>query len=71
MRWYFAVATGILVGIGFQVGTGQRVLPTGDESSALTFQGPLMISTCLFATLGVLDDRAETGIVAPGPGTAP
>jgi hypothetical protein len=51
MRWYFAAATGILVGIGFQVGTGQRVLPSGDDVAAMRLQGPIMIATCLVATL--------------------
>jgi hypothetical protein len=51
MRWWMALATGVLVGAGFQIATGQPLLPAGDDSDTLRQQGPLIIGTCVIATL--------------------
>jgi hypothetical protein len=48
--WWLAIAIGVLVGIGFQVATGQPVVPS-DDSVGLREQGVVMAITCLCATL--------------------
>jgi hypothetical protein len=48
---WLALAAGLLVGVGFQVATGQPVLPSGDDTTTAREQGPIMIATCVAATL--------------------
>ena len=49
--WWLAVAMGVLVGVGFQVSTGQPVIPADDATVGMREQGPIMIITCLASTM--------------------
>jgi hypothetical protein len=49
--WWFAVVAGALTGIAFQIGTGQPLIPQGDDIVKLYGHGPAMIVTCIVSTL--------------------
>jgi hypothetical protein len=49
--WWFALGAGLAVGVGFQLATGQPLLPPADTDMNMREQGPIMILTCACSTL--------------------
>jgi hypothetical protein len=50
VAWWLALAVGIIVGVGFQVLTGQPLVPA-EGASGMREQGAVMVLTCLCATM--------------------
>jgi hypothetical protein len=51
VRWWFALAAGIVVGVGFLLLTGQPLMRFGDEAGALREHSAVIVLTCLGATM--------------------